>query len=242
MKVLAIGNSFSQDATRYLHQIAKADQFDLKVVNLYIGGCSLERHYDNITGDKKEYSFEFNGESTGLKVSVREALESDGWDYVTMQQVSHLSIHYSTYQPYLNELSGYVKKYAPGAEQLMHQTWAYEQGSQKLCGELGYKDQKEMFEDLKNAYDKAASELGIKIIPGGEVMQNLLNSGVKKIHRDTCHASLGLGRYALGAVWYECLTGNNILNNNFNDLDEFASDADMKTAEICAHEAALKYI
>ena len=41
MKVLAIGNSFSQDATRYLHQIAKANQFDLKVVNLYIGGCSL---------------------------------------------------------------------------------------------------------------------------------------------------------------------------------------------------------
>lgn len=30
MKVLAIGNSFSQDATRYLHQIAKADKFDLK--------------------------------------------------------------------------------------------------------------------------------------------------------------------------------------------------------------------
>ena len=29
MRVLAIGNSFSQDATRYLHQIARADGKDV---------------------------------------------------------------------------------------------------------------------------------------------------------------------------------------------------------------------
>ena len=37
MKVLAIGNSFSEDGTRYLYQIAKAAQVDMKVVNLIIG-------------------------------------------------------------------------------------------------------------------------------------------------------------------------------------------------------------
>ena len=44
MKVLAIGNSFSEDATRYLHDIAKADGVALEVANLYIGGCPLDRH------------------------------------------------------------------------------------------------------------------------------------------------------------------------------------------------------
>ena len=39
MKVLAIGNSFSNDAMRYLHGIAKADGVDMKTVNLFIGGC-----------------------------------------------------------------------------------------------------------------------------------------------------------------------------------------------------------
>ena len=34
MNILAIGNSFSQDATRYLNAIAKADNVDLTVVNL----------------------------------------------------------------------------------------------------------------------------------------------------------------------------------------------------------------
>ena len=48
IKVLAIGNSFSSDATRYLYQIARADKVDMKVVNLFIGGCPLSYHYSNI--------------------------------------------------------------------------------------------------------------------------------------------------------------------------------------------------
>ena len=63
-KLLAIGNSFSQDATHYLHQIAAADQMDLKVGNLYIGGCSLERHWENIQNEAEEYLYEENGTST----------------------------------------------------------------------------------------------------------------------------------------------------------------------------------
>ena len=63
IKILAIGNSFSQDATHYLHQIAAADHVDLKVVNLYIGGCSLERHWNNILTEAEDYLYEENGES-----------------------------------------------------------------------------------------------------------------------------------------------------------------------------------
>ena len=37
-KILCIGNSFSQDATRYLEAIADGELF---VRNCYIGGCSL---------------------------------------------------------------------------------------------------------------------------------------------------------------------------------------------------------
>ena len=48
MKILSIGNSFSEDAQRYLHQIANANGDDIFCANLYIGGCSLERHYNNI--------------------------------------------------------------------------------------------------------------------------------------------------------------------------------------------------
>ena len=44
MKILAVGNSFSRNATTYLHQTAAAQGISLTAVNLYIGGCSLETH------------------------------------------------------------------------------------------------------------------------------------------------------------------------------------------------------
>lgn len=40
------------------------------------------------------------------------------------------------------------------------------------------------------------------------------------MHRDTFHASRGAGRYLLALAWYKTLTGNDITNNKFNDLDE----------------------
>ena len=55
MKVLSIGNSFSCDAQRYLHRIAKKDGVQLKTVNLFIGGCSLRTHYLNALQDAAAY-------------------------------------------------------------------------------------------------------------------------------------------------------------------------------------------
>lgn len=66
IKILAIGNSFSQDATTYLYDIAQVDQLELKVVNLYIGGCSLKTHWDNIQMDAKHYDYELNGKKDYL--------------------------------------------------------------------------------------------------------------------------------------------------------------------------------
>ena len=80
MNILAIGNSFSQDATRYLHQIAAADGEKVRVVNLYIGGCPLVTHYNNFIHDKRSYSYEYNGEATGIYVSIAQALRSQKWD------------------------------------------------------------------------------------------------------------------------------------------------------------------
>ncbi|MBQ7793144.1 MAG: DUF4886 domain-containing protein [Clostridia bacterium] len=76
MNILSIGNSFSQDAQRYLHAIARADGFELNTFNLYIGGCPLSLHYRNMLSEKDAYSLEMNGQSTGFYVSLKEALLS----------------------------------------------------------------------------------------------------------------------------------------------------------------------
>ena len=41
MDILSLGNSFSQDAQRYLHGIAKAGGASIESFNLCIGGCPL---------------------------------------------------------------------------------------------------------------------------------------------------------------------------------------------------------
>lgn len=75
MRILSIGNSFSQDAQRYLHELAKQDGEFLHTYNLCIGGCSLRTHYINLLGDKRDYDLEINGLGTGIKVSLKQVLE-----------------------------------------------------------------------------------------------------------------------------------------------------------------------
>lgn len=206
MNILAIGNSFSQDATRYLHDLAKAAGENVTVVNLYIGGCSLERHYRNMLSESRAYELEFNGHCTGFNVSLREALLNRAWDVITVQQASRLSTNYETFQPYLKELAAYIRRCAPKAKLCIHETWAYEQGSERLSN-LGYQDYRDMYQDLHAAYQQAAKDIDAdRIIPCGTLLMALASQGYA-VHRDTYHATKGLSRYALGLMWLHVLTG-----------------------------------
>ena len=225
MKILSIGNSFSQDAQKYLHRLAKHDGVNMKTVNLYIGGCPLRTHYINILDDNPNYDFEFNGENTRIKVSIGQALASDDWDIVTLQQVSSQSADFSTYTPYIEEVAGYVKEYCPHAKILIHNTWAYEDGSDQLFNVAKYENAKDMLRDVNASYKKAAEAINADgIIPCGNAMMNALDLGMEKIHRDTFHAGRGAGRYLLALTWYKYLTGNDISNNTFNEFDVPVTD------------------
>ena len=220
MKILSIGNSFSQDAHRYLHAVAAERGKEITTVNLYIGGCSLERHYNNLIEDIAAYDYEYNGEKTDRRISVTEALASDDWDVVTLQQVSSKSFDISTYSPYLEALAARVREICPEAALLMHATWAYEDGSERLAT-LGYGCAEDMLRDAREAYDAAARLISADgIIPSGETMMEALCLGIGKVHRDTFHASLGAGRYLLALVWYGYLTGGDVAEDRFASLDE----------------------
>ena len=61
LKILAIGNSFSDDTMEYVYQIAK----DLGVENmvlgiLYIGGCTLDTHWSCANEQKPSYEYRRN--------------------------------------------------------------------------------------------------------------------------------------------------------------------------------------
>ena len=71
MKVLSIGNSFSQDAHKWLHKLAENNGVDLETVNLYIGGCSLGTHWKNAKENNADYEFELNGMLTYDRAEVK---------------------------------------------------------------------------------------------------------------------------------------------------------------------------
>ena len=229
MNVLAIGNSFSEDSMRYLHAIARADGVDLQTANLYIGGCSLERHYRNMLMGTDVYELQYNGQRTGFFVSMKEALLNRKWDVVTVQQVSSQSFNKDSYEPYISQLVEYVRKCAPKAKIYVHQTWAYEAGSDKLLKTAKYDTPENMLADIVSAYGIAANTVGADgIIRSGEMFGNLLKCGFERIHRDTYHATYGIGRYALGLLWYRTLCGADVLSNSFCDLDEPVSADDLE--------------
>ncbi len=224
IKVLSIGNSFSTDAQRYLHKVAAAEGVNIKCVNLFIGGCSLYTHYINMLEDSKSYELEFNGESTGFHVSIKQALISDNWDYVTLQQVSSLSFNYDTYMPYIAKLAEYVRLYAPKARLLLHQTWAYDAQSPRYESmKLG--NPRNLIDGIVRACKSAANEINAYgIIPCGEAMMKAYEAGLP-MHRDFHHASLGRGRYLLALTWDRFLTGRCAVNE-FSDFDTEVSRDD----------------
>ena len=237
MNVLAIGNSFSQDATRYLYDIARGEGENLEVVNLYIGGCSLDRHFRNIMDDKKAYELEVDGHKTGFLVSVKDALLNREWDVVTLQQVSGKSGKYETFKPYLEELVSYVKKYAPNAKIYLHQTWAYEDNSKILYNNYSTESGKEMYKLLEAAYNKAYEDISADgMIESGKLIMKLLDNGIEKIHRDTFHLTFGLGRFAAGLLWYRTLTGKPTDGVAFCDFDESVTKEEIAIAKKCINE------
>ena len=58
-----------------------------------------------------------------------------------------------------------------------------------------------------------------------------MQNGVSKVHRDTFHASLGVGRLILAMVWYGYITGNSIDSICFDDLEEPVSEEEFRIAK-----------
>ncbi len=241
MKILSIGNSFSQDAQRYLHRIAEKNGRKIKNCNLYIGGCTLRKHYFNIIDDEKAYQFQFNGEDTGIYVSIREALKSDEWDIVTIQQGSHQSFDFEKYyKDYIDEIVDYVRLYAPQAKLVVHQTWAYKDNSERL-EKVGFKTTEDMFKAVQLCYREFAKQIDADgIIPSGAAMISAYRENSEIVHRDTFHASLGFGRYMLGLLWFLCLFGKGTQIEHIDSFDVPVSNEEIQLAERIARNLAVE--
>lgn len=224
IKVLAIGNSFSEDATEtYLDDLARGGQVKMIIGNAMIGGCSLERHWNNALLDLSDYSYRKIDEQGNKKVeanrTLAEIIADEDWDYITFQQVSQLSGVYSSFFPYLTNLFTYVKGQAknPDVKYAFHMTWAYAENSTH-GGFVKYgNNQIVMFNAIVDAVQRATAKAGVElIIPSGQAIQYARESGFGDIFcRDGYHLN-DLGKYTAACVWYEMFTGKSVVDNPFS--------------------------
>ena len=174
LKVLCVGNSFSRDAIADLPGLAKAGGKEIILANAYIGGCSLERHVRHLkqaeAGDPegKAYKNTVNPK-TGEKgdLSLPEFLSAQPWDIVTIQQWSQLSYKPESFQPFADELIAAIHKYAPTAEIVVHETWAYREDHAFFQKNDGFTPAK-MHEGVSATYKTFAAGKGFRLLPVGD--------------------------------------------------------------------------
>lgn len=243
IKILAIGNSFSQDAVeQYLYDLAKSDSCSVIIGNMYIGGCSLEGHVNNARTDAKVYYYRKigqDGRKTEWKnVALDDALREEDWDYVSLQQASTFSGVYDTYVASLPELVAYVKQRLPAKVTLMlHQTWAYSNGATHVGFKEYNRDQLTMYRAIVNAVKRAGKLVHIKmIIPSGTAIQNARTSFLgDTMNRDGYHLNLSYGRYTAACTWFEKIFHRNVIGNSFRPTG--VSEKVCRIVQIAAHEA-----
>lgn len=168
LRVLAVGNSFSGNTGHYFADIVKASGNTVTFVNAYIGGCSLARHMRHADAheanpDDKEGK-PYNGKS------LKELLLQDQWDVITIQQFSGDSYKPETYRPHGQRLADYIRKYAPKAEIVVHETWAY-RADDPLFAKPEFSSA-DMSRGLHAAYAGIARDLGgLRVIPVGTAFE-----------------------------------------------------------------------
>lgn len=217
IKILSIGNSFSEDAQGWLHAIAVSGGVDCLCANLNIGGCPLHDHWSLAQSGEARYTYQENSAVVEMRALV-DTLRAEAWDIVTLQQVSGLSGMYETYQPYLDELAALVRRECPSAAIWWHKTWAYELDSQHPHFANYGNDRAAMHAAICNAAAQAAAAVGAKLIPSGDVINYLRHNapafdyanGGLSLCRDGFHMSLDYGRYAVAATWFVTLLGGNL--------------------------------
>lgn len=242
IKILAIGNSFSVDAVEQnLYELARNEGDSLVIGNAYIGGCSIETHWNNAKENKGAYSYRkvVGGvKTTYKKRSIKQMVQDEPWDIITIQQASGEAGFPNTYG-HFSDLKKYVEKHARKPfHWAYHMTWAFQQDC-KRPNFVNYGwSQLKMSQAILKTNPEQAHKVGITdIIPSIVAVQKLRELAGDTITRDGFHMDYGIGRYTVACLWCEWLTGKNVERNPFKS--HLISWNEAKVAQKAAHEAMI---
>ena len=246
IRLLTIGNSFSQDAVeQYLYELANEVGIHMIIGNAYKGGQSLEQHWTDLTQEHDVYEYRkvVNGVRTNMPHYLLPPIVTDEpWDFISFQQASHYSGLTTTYEPYLSQLVQYTDSIKTGQDVRYgwHMTWAYSQDSNH-GGFANYSRQQDvMYDSIRYAVQWTQilhPEFSFNV-PCGTAIQNARTTYLgDNMNRDGYHLDYKIGRYTAACTWLETITGISPVGLNYKP--EGVDDAAAHTCQVAAHAAVL---
>ncbi len=244
IRLLTIGNSFSQDAVeQYLYELAKEVGIHMIIGNAYKGGQSLEQHWTDMTQEHDVYEYRkvVNGVRYNMpRMLLPPIITDEQWDFISFQQASHYSGLTTTYEPYLSQLIQYTDSIKTGQDVQYgwHMTWAYSKDSNH-GGFANYsRSQEAMYDSIRYAvqWTKILHPEFSFNVPCGTAIQNARTTYLAdNMNRDGYHLDYKIGRYTAACTWLETITGISPVGLSFkpDGVDKTAAHA----CQVAAHAA-----
>ncbi len=222
IKILSISNSYGKNALWELYDICKAEGVkEIDIAVMYIAGCSLDKHWENIQMNNAAYEVFRNNNGTWVSTqncTIDSLLAEGDWDVITTQNSSGLSGMADGYKN-LNNVADYIKDKCPNSKLVWHQIWGYQSGSKWLTPENYNGDEKFMYNSIVDRVNDTVIPSGKfdSVAPVGTAIMNARTSSLKNsVHLDDgSHLSEGFGYYVAAFTWYCHLTGQGVYDTNF---------------------------
>ena len=237
LRILAIGNSYTEDGTFLLRGIAEAAEMDMDKVCFYRltrGSASFftwTECYDGMDFTDCEYTKVLGNLSTGIAEgkynggSVFRGILSEPWDVIIINQVSTHATEYSSWGKHgvagdLPKLLNIIGKHHPDVAVAVMLVHSYADNYKNNTEQSSYV----RWQNIVNAHSQMLRDYcAVKaVIPQGTTVQNLRASSLNTANDltiDGTHLGRGLCRYAAACAVYETLfaprTGVGIVGNSF---------------------------
>lgn len=246
LKLLFIGNSFSEDTSRLMPSIALSlGVKHLKLCHLFSPGCSIPHHCIQLENDMPAYRRDVTDGALPVSthfVRARTAIEEEEWDWIVIQHGTRDGSRNTDPASHakLPQLIRLIRQHAwPGAKIAFNMTWIGEAWHQhpEIVSYNG--NQLLMYEKVAAIARDVLSpmeELDL-VCPTGTAIQNARALGMEKLSRDGYHLSMDVGCYIAGLVCFGALTGTDIGSVGWRPLGMV--DAVQRQA-VQASQAALK--
>jgi hypothetical protein len=241
IKLLVFGNSYANDALRYLTDMLKIAGYE-HIIFGQAGESSMliSDHCNNIDDDPdndyvyKGHSFSVhrktvNGVKYDMPADYKEIVRDEDWDYILFYQGpnSAAALGEEKYYSRLAEFTDALRKNMTNPDEgkiVYYMTWAH-----------NVEDTYGLYRKIADITENIiANDKNIDgIIPAATLIENLRVLGFKggaggDITRDWGHLNYGLGRYAMGLLWYSALTGRDNEDITFMPTLEDATESEKK--------------